>query len=342
MNTYQSLPMTPIDSSEVSNTAAVGKIPQFYDLGGTGRPAINTNRTIFYDGMAAATDVYSFSVRRDVSYQGGSAGFLNSALLVTSNVQSSINPFESGLFVIQDNHSTGGQNFAMGSQANKYSTGPVWGLVTETHEKSASADPATGTLGYELDIFANGTDAHLQRIGIAIMGKLENPAGPGMTLGIGMALTGDSSGQANSRFSRGISFGRIGNTTAFDYCIDTTNAVFDTGGAAILLQHDHSIAFNGNNTRTLQYIQSATRLRYEAPNSHVFDFNDDGTLSITGAYQIFGQQVITSRQSGWGESLNPNSVSRDGFDPNTVSLLKVAQTLAALIADLKTHGLIGS
>lgn len=329
--------MTSIDSSEVSNTAQVSKIPRFYDLGGTGSPVLNVNRTYFFDGNPAHDDVASLHIRRDVSYKDGTPYFLNSTLLIESNISTTTGAFECGLFVIQNNQSSDGQNFAMGAQANKLGDGSAWALVTETHERNSSSDPTTGTLGYELDIHANGTDANLQRIGIAILAKKEDEKKPEMTLGVGISIE-DGEGAGN-RISRGIMFGR-NSTTDFDYCIDTTHASFSTGGAAILLGHDQAISFTDDGTRRLRYIESSKRLRYEGLNGHTFDFNDDGNLSITSNYQVFGEQVITSRRKGWGNTSGP--VSRNGFDTTNVSLPELAQVVAALIQDLKIHGLIGA
>lgn len=329
--------MVAVDSSEVSNTASVGMIPRFYDLGGTGSPALNVNRTYLYGNDARVDDIATLHVRRDVSYTGGTAAFLNSALLVESNVTTTANPFDCGLFVVQQNQSNGGQNFAMGSQANKLGQGPAWALVTETHEKNAMPDPTTGTLGYELDIHANGTDANLQRIAIAIIAKREDPSGAPMTLGVGISIeNGDPSGAA--RISRGLMFGRNG-ATDFDYCIDTSHATFSTNGAAILLGQGQAISFKGDATRRISYLPAVSRLRYEGPGGHIFDFTDEGQFNITGGYQIFGEQVVTVRQRGWGANTGPTS--REGFDTSSVTLQKLAQTLAALINDLQTHGLIG-
>jgi hypothetical protein len=54
---------------------------------------------------------------------------------------------------------------------------------------------------------------------------------------------------------------------------------------------------------------------------------------------VNGLRLLGTRKAGWGTPTG--IVSRTAFDPATVTLPELAQRLAGLITDLKTHGLIG-
>lgn len=298
------------------------------------------NYKFFYQLNSGASDLSTVTVRRDIGYTGGTIGFLNAAIRVLSNVNSTANTYETGIFVIQDNYANGSQNFAMGSQANKYGTGASWSLVTEVHEKSGTANPTTGTIGHELDVFANGTDTSFNRIGLSVIAKRESLTGAVNSVGNGISLSCDSTDVGGAKFGVGIAFGRAGAATDFDSGVDFTNATFSTSGAAVQLAHDQSIAFAATNTKSIKYFSGSSLLRYDAGSGHTFDFLDTGAFNITSGYQIFGTQVVTSRQTGWGAPTG--TLSRTSLNTGTATLSQVAETLGALITDLTTHGLIGA
>jgi hypothetical protein len=288
-----------------------------------------------YQPQAGASDVTMMQIRRDVNYTGGSVGFLNSALRIQSNVNSSANPYECGMFVIQDNHASGAQHFAMGSQANKFGTGPSWSLVTEVHEKTATADPINATIGYELDVCANGTDVFFQRFGLAIIAKKENPSGAQCVVGTGISLAGGSPGEA--LYGIGLQFGRAIVATTFNDAIDMSTATIN--GAGIRMATDQCIAFDVGATRTIRYNVGAGGIRMQLPGGHVFDFKDGGDFNLTGNILSLGTQVLTSRRTGWGTPTG--TTSRATFDTGSVTTAQLAQAVKGLIEDLKTHGLIG-
>lgn len=67
----------------------------------------------------------------------------------------------------------------------------------------------------------------------------------------------------------------------------------------------------------------------------------DNILLATGKFlSVSGAQVVSGRRTGWGAPTG--TLSRAAFDPGTATALTVAQTLAALVTDLETHGLIGA
>jgi hypothetical protein len=65
-----------------------------------------------------------------------------------------------------------------------------------------------------------------------------------------------------------------------------------------------------------------------------------GSLNVDGVIQKDGTQVVSSRVTGWGDPFG--AISRATFSTTTATTNQVAQALAALITDLKAHGLIGT
>jgi hypothetical protein len=58
------------------------------------------------------------------------------------------------------------------------------------------------------------------------------------------------------------------------------------------------------------------------------------------AYKVGANQVVGARITGWGDPFG--ATSRATFSTTTATTNQVAQALAALITDLKTHGVIGT
>ena len=70
-----------------------------------------------------------------------------------------------------------------------------------------------------------------------------------------------------------------------------------------------------------------------------YDFATSGYLRAALGVKIGVTQVLAGRQAGWG--VVTGIKSKAAFDSGTASPALVAQTLAALLADLTFHGLIG-
>lgn len=72
------------------------------------------------------------------------------------------------------------------------------------------------------------------------------------------------------------------------------------------------------------------------------DVQPAGNLNlVTGkGYKVNSTQVVGSQRTGWGAPTG--TLTRTTFDSGTVTLSQLAERLAALITDLRTHGLIGN
>lgn len=67
--------------------------------------------------------------------------------------------------------------------------------------------------------------------------------------------------------------------------------------------------------------------------------SNDGEIAAV-AYKVGASQVVGARITGWGDPFG--ATSRATFSTTTATANQVAQALAALITDLKTHGIIGT
>lgn len=63
-------------------------------------------------------------------------------------------------------------------------------------------------------------------------------------------------------------------------------------------------------------------------------------VAASKVFQVAGTQVVAARQTGW--TANTGTPIRTGFNTATVTLAQLAAAVAALQADLTTHGLIGA
>jgi hypothetical protein len=64
------------------------------------------------------------------------------------------------------------------------------------------------------------------------------------------------------------------------------------------------------------------------------------SLYLTTAIYVGNDNVVGARKTGWGAPTG--ATDRGAFDPSTITLEELAQRVAALIVDLRTHGLIGT
>lgn len=225
-------------------------------------------------------DAGKLQVVRVANYSGGSFGYVNTALRVRTDVGVGAGTFESaGLFILNNSSTANNaENFAVLGQGNKMAATAVgtWGGVFEAHEMVATNNPSTPTIGVEVDIYANGTDSTLNRVGVGIFTKSQDVYGVACETGIGVGLFSNGGDTNPGKFHYGVSFGRFGSTTKFNYGIDFTYATFEPGGVPINLIANQAIAFAPS--RNLTYNGAA--LSYQTPNNvgGVFQVLDNGNV----------------------------------------------------------------
>lgn len=227
----------------------------------------------------------SFYIRRDTDYIGGTAGWVNSALFIDTYTGPETQSFEWGLTSRMNNYSAYGENVGGYLQGNKFSTGPTWGACVEVNDKTGSGTTSGsgGTVGLEVDVWANGLDGFKQRIGVDVVVGKSNQSGPksyayaGLRIGaqnnqstLGAFLNGieitsadDSSFLSTATGARGIDLRGNYSATA----IDLSNAITSTG-TAIRLRSGSSISFANDAYRTryidtrIEFLNGGTRKAY--------------------------------------------------------------------------------
>jgi hypothetical protein len=212
-------------------------------------------------------------VVRKANHTGGASNFVNSALRVETEVGPNVTNIEWALLGIVHNESSAGENVGVYGQGNRKGTGPTWGMVAEARDHTGNADPTTGLVGVEVDVFANGSDAHNNRIGIDIVAGKGLSGGAIGIVGAGIRLGPQHGDDANGAFKSGILF-----DGDYETGINLRAATSNQGGAMIALAEGHKIAFEGTNNRNLYY--SMNRLRYEVNGTDVFHIGNNGAVHL--------------------------------------------------------------
>jgi hypothetical protein len=144
----------------------------------------------------------------------------------------------------------------------------------------------------------------------------------------------------------------------------TMNSLVNSGGAtyndaAVVLTNSHKLRLSGTATsHGFLYNDSSNNVRMVAGSNGRWILRDNGdTTSLVSLLDVGGQGVVNiettggeyrinsvrllgSRITGWG--IANAAVRPASFDASTATLLQTAQAVAALINDLRTHGLINT
>jgi hypothetical protein len=132
-------------------------------------------------------------------------------------------------------------------------------------------------------------------------------------------------------------------TDAFKYLFDPGTGVYE---AFKINQAGHLILHSGGATTPKKTLRVGAGGNFEVINNAgsavVFRVTDAGAVNVaSGAvYAIDNTQVVGPRIAGWGTPTGGSRIS--SFNGATATLSQTSQALAQLIADLKTHGLLGS
>lgn len=224
-------------------------------------------------------------IRRNANHTGGTAGFVSSALKVETYVTTAgATNFEWALTAKLDNSATAGQNVGAYLQGIKRATGPTWAGVSEAIDATSTADPATGLVGHEVDIRANGTDANKQRVGVDVVATRQivsgAPSGAAMVAAFGFRT--QNSGDASSSFVA--AFAHVGNAVVG---LDISGGTVTQ--AAIKVAAAQSIAFDAAATNQVNY--DGTGIAYKVGGTLVNRLNADGSLllNVSGSsLKVFG------------------------------------------------------
>ena len=229
-----------------------------------------------------ASDYSTRYIRRNATHTGGTPGNVSGALKVYDYVSAGATNYEWAIVGVLDNSATAGENVAGYFQGIKRSTGPTWGGVFEVIETNAVNNPATGTVGMEIDVAVNGTDATypFARIGSDLVIRKYNAAGANSQAGWGYRIQGDAGASIQ------IGFGIYTGMTA-TYGFDTSQATILT--AALRMAQGQSIAFDAASANQLKF--DGTGLNYVVSGNSRVRLNSAGTVLLNNGTN---QLTITS------------------------------------------------
>lgn len=218
-----------------------------------------------FDQAATAVDDFTtILVDRRANHTGGTPGFVNSGILAKTFVSAGNTNFEWAIVGVVDNSATAGENVGGYFQGIKRATGPTWGATVEVIDKTG-ANPATGAVGIEVNVTANGTDASNNRVGIDVAIRKDDAGGAGCVTGFGIRLQS----QAGSGYTVGF---------------DTSSATIYQ--SAIRIGQGQAIAFDGNATDKLA--SDGTGIVYYSGGVFKAKLVNDGGIFLTGRTKITG------------------------------------------------------
>lgn len=247
---------------------------------------------------APGSEYATLRTDRLANYLGGTPGTVSATVRSYTEVGPDVANFEWCLLAVLDNNATAGENVAGYFQANKKSTGPTWGLVSEVRETQGSAGAC---VGLELDVFANGSANSSNRIGIDIVaGKAV--AGETARIGAAIRVTPQNCDNSNATFVRGIVFNGM-----YGSIFDSQAATIEAGGHAIKLASGQAIGFASDNTKNLSYTAGA--LRYYNGATEMFRITDDGSIALPGALRFNGSGNTSTSAVGGAASALPAAPS---------------------------------
>lgn len=234
--------------------------------------ANNQNRVTIQRANTTADDFALLFVNRTANHTGGTPGNVNAGINVRSTVSAGNTNYEWAVNAIMDNYATAGENVAVAATASKQSgAGPTWSVAA--HTLDYNTDPASGVLGIETLLTANGTDTNGARIVVDIAGGKLGGVGTTPTITSGVRIYAQSSVNANATFTRGISFGAgtFGTLIGTEGSPTVTNGI-DLSGITIGTSAFKSSGFNvsgsGNITAGDVQVGSANAF-YWTSRSHV-------------------------------------------------------------------------
>ena len=135
--------------------------------------------------------------------------------------------------------------------------------------------------------------------------------------------------------------GAVTSAMTFNSTVAITGSLTVGASGTIYLGADCEIARTAVNTITTPDLFVATSGLQTSGDMLVYSGGDKCRIQASnGAVLIQGNAVLGVRQTGWGTP--SGTLDRASFDASTVTLSELGERVAALITDLRTHGMIGN
>ncbi len=234
-------------------------------------------------GTDGTTDFASLYVRRNASHTGGTSGRTIAAIRADTFIaNNAINDYEWALTGVVWNSSSGtGQMVGLIGYGFKRvaAASPTWGSNIGIFELVPINNPATGSVGLEVDVASNGTDTSNKRIGIHVVCLRQNPTGAGAQCGYGIVV--DNNSDTNSFIGTGVALKSAGLSPAFDYGFDTSSATIAIG--AFRMAAGQTILFDAPGINQLFFDGTIQGLTYKVSGTGKATLLASGGISMTGA-----------------------------------------------------------
>lgn len=311
----------------VSSTATPGYGLKFGDTSGipTIKVADNINQRVLLTKDVTNPDDFSvLQINRNANYEGGSSGFVGSALLVktTARSNSSTANFEwAGLFILDnwvaDNPAGGGpgsgstpQQVALYGQANKKSSSATWAGCLEINDDQGTSAKGPA-IGLEITARSIGADTTIpSRVGMHV--AAHTPEGSNAAeWGIGYYATSDTGKNVRFRDVFRVD-GIVGNAVLVNNAttnqassalikdmgslvtgIDLSGATYSSG-VALRLKVAHKISLDENDTNQLYGSAQGIVVR--------------GRLNMTNSFAVPSSGNVTGTATAGGVAALPATV----------------------------------
>lgn len=285
----------------------------------------------------ANNDFATKYIRREAKHTGGTPGFVSCGLRVDTYVGPGATNFEWAILGRVYNEAAGGENVGVYGQGVKAANGPTWGMVAEGRDVTNTANPTSGLLGIEVDVFANGTDTNNNRIGVDIVtgqaltggGYSACNAYAGIRVS-GRNVAGDVGSFYNGLVVNSATYAGVllGNTGTFGIAFTTDASVqvgadFSSGTfahSAMRFARQQNIALEGTGTVKLQTLgASDDRLRFINGSTEVLGINISSLTSLS--------RLVVSGTCASGLDLTGGTYSTAGIRvPRAATLFTLEET----------------
>lgn len=194
---------SPISSSNPTP----GELLIFADTSGI--PSVNiadSNRLLFQKSTVTPDNFAALQINDSFNYTGGTPGNVSSSLNLITDVSADVTNFVWGVTSVLNNSSNAGENVAIYGQGNRDDgNGPVWAGVFEARDKTnADSTGRSGTVGIEVDVFANGADVSSNRVGIDVVVGKGNVGGVSCQAEYGVRIAPQDFSISNGTWKKGV------------------------------------------------------------------------------------------------------------------------------------------
>jgi hypothetical protein len=267
-----------LDASGTNPISLTGHVEQAFN-----------NRRLITKTAAGASEYSEVQLSKTFNYNGGTSGNVSSNLIVTADVSTGVNDFVWGIVSVLNNSANAGENVAMYGQGNRIGgVGAVWAGVFEARDKTnTDGTGKSGTVGIEVDVFANGLAPSDNRVGVDIVCGKGVASGETCQTSFGLRIAPQDSSTSNGTYKFGVK--TLGCTSADILAASESYAAVQASGTntyGVLLSGTHTVGFD---TSTSTIVNNAIRI---AANQTIAL---DATATITLEYDTTSDSILLKK-----------------------------------------------